>query len=113
MPKMLFQPGNQAAKGHHKGRPSLDVTSLADKAAVEVLQRDLATIRKADGNPRSVGKLELHRAKERISRMCKGRIPTRIAVAGDEGSDAPIPFEYVTVASPPARSGEGESGASE
>ena len=103
-----FQPGNKAALGHHKGRPRLDVASLADRVAVLVLEGDLTLIEKAQENPRSVSRLELHRAKERISRMCKGRVPTRIAIAGDEGNPNPVPFSYVSVASAPARGVEGE-----
>ena len=106
-----FQPGNKAALGHHKGRPRLDVTSLADQAAREVLEHDLAILTKAKENLRRVSKLELHRAKERISRMCKGRIPTRLANAGDEGNLSPIPFSYISIT--PTRSpeagGEGEA----
>ena len=97
-----FQPGNQAARGHGKGRPRLEVTSLADTAARRVLEEDLRLLELA-ASGKKVPKLELHRAKERISRMCKGRIPTRIAIAGDGDNPNPIPFTYVEVASAPTR----------
>ena len=91
-----FERGNKAAVGHHKGRPRLEVTSLADTAARRVLEEDLRLLELGASGKR-VPRTELHRAKERISRMCKGRIPTRIAIAGDGDNPTPIPFAYIEV----------------
>ena len=104
MPKKLFKPGNQAARGHGKGRPRLDVVSLADKAARLVLEQDIEMLSRP-----AKGKADEHRqhlARERISRMCRGRIPTRIALAGDGSDSTPVPFAYVEVAAAATRAAE-------
>jgi len=105
-PGRKFLPGNTYGRwrGPTKGRPKLEVASLADAAAVLVLTQDLETISKP-ARTNEQRRLQ-HLARERISRMVKGRIPTRLAIAGDEGDQRPIPFRYVTVVDAPAREDE-------
>ncbi len=89
-----FEKGNKAGLGNKGGRPKLNIASLADETADEVLRTDLALIRSKPTTKE--GKFRRAQALERASRMCKGRVPTRIAIAGDEGGD-PVPFSYVEV----------------
>jgi len=82
--------------GNKGGRPKLNIASLADELAGEVMKEDLALVH---SNPTTKeGKFRRAQALERASRMCKGRVPTRIAIAGDEGG-SPVPFSYVEVGS--------------
>ena len=84
---------------------SQEVVRLADDAARLVIEADVRLLTHIELSPaewrkrklgRRPSKLEVHRAKERIAKMTRGRVPTRIAVAGDEGGD-PVPFAYVEV----------------
>ena len=98
---------NYSAPREKRNGPRLaqEVVRLADDAARLVIEADIKLLVQAGYSPkqwkklklgRRPSKLEVHRAKERVSRMTRGRVPTRIAVAGDEGG-APVPFAYVEV----------------
>jgi len=94
--KGSFKKGNTASKGRPKGATLGDLSQLADEVAELIMEADRATIIKAEEHPRSVTKLQLHRSMERMARMTKGRIPTRIAISGDPSGE-PIPFSYIDV----------------
>lgn len=87
-----FEKGNPGGPG----RPSLgqNLVKLADEAATKVVEIDLAVLEKPAKT--KAAKLRRHQAMDRLSRMCKGRLPTRIAIAGDEGGE-PVPISYVEV----------------
>jgi len=91
-----FKKGNPGGPGRPKGSRNLgpELVHLADEAATLVITEDAAIIRgKAKTRAQQLAK---DRAKDRLSRMCKGRVPTRIAIAGDEGGE-PVPISYIEV----------------
>jgi len=90
-------------KGSKNKGPKL--VKLADDAAEMVLQHDMAIIAKPVKTKEDA--IARERALERLSRMTKGRLPTRIAVGGDENGE-PVPFTYVEVADAQKRDDDGE-----
>ena len=90
--------GNPTGAGGEKGgRPRVEIASLADAAAEIVLRTDIRTL-KAPAKSQAAQKRR-REAMERVSRMCKGRVPTRVEVSGDPDAP-PVRLEYIIVERP-------------
>lgn len=91
-----FEKGNPGGPGRPKGSHNAGraVVALSDELAELILAHDMEAISKPAKS--KAAKLRRHHALERASRMCKGRVPTRIAIAGDEGGE-PVPLSYIEV----------------
>jgi hypothetical protein len=74
------------------------VTSIEEGLAL-VVEGDRATLARRVGDKlgRQPNKVEKHRARERLVKLGKGRVPVRLEVAGDPSNPTPVPFRYVDV----------------
>ena len=89
-----------------KGRPRLDVTHLADEVATIVLERDRGIliekpVEVKDGDRETLRSLAAQeerkrQAADRVSRMCKGRVATKVEIGGVDGKEEVL-FKVITV----------------